>query len=659
MSDLDDGIFIGEHFGCIASEFPVTPNGKKRRSCGSSDALSVYEHETVGGNLVYDATCFSCRQKFFPEEVHSSSIAPNLGIKEGVLVEKKTFENKSTKKKPITREEQQELWARTGGREGNSGKGYRGLNDEVLKFYGHRIEYDRQDNVKAIYYPETDNYKLIGYKSRHLPKKFGVNNIGKTGSNSQLSGQHKFPDGGYVVVIVGGEEDKCAAQQMFRNHQKSKNLEDYNPYAVVSPTTGEPSAAKQCRQQYEWFDSFQNIVIMMDNDDVGKEAALAIAEVLPKEKVKIAKISGKDPNKMLMDNKERQFISDYYKAEEYIKSGIVGSSKLEAAIFEEIGLDKIPLPPFMSQLQEHMAGGIPLGYIINLISDTGCGKTTIANECVYHWIFNSPYRVGIVSLELDTGQYGLSLLSRHLGKKLQLIQDKQEVMEYLNKPEIIEERKKLWANNYGEDRFHLLDDRDGDLSSLKKKIMQMIVQYECKFIIIDPLQDALDGYSNEDQAVFMKWMKQMVKQYKVSFFNVNHVRKEGNNGFDRFLKEADIQGSSAIAKSAGCNIIFTRDKLAEDDVSKNVTKVFIPKCRWTGSTGDGGLWYYSLEQHTLYDLEDYFKNNLDKVPDGLSVQELIDNQKALHSRDKNKNKNSNHTPNKPKSEPDFMDGVNL
>lgn len=652
LSELDDGVFIGEHFYCIASEFPKTLSGKPRRNCNSSDALSVYEHELPDGSLVYDATCFSCRQKFFPEEVHKSSVAEKLGInpEDGIVKERVNFENKASKKSPITREERDELWGKTGGNEGNSGKGYRGLSDWVLKFYGHRIEYDQQGNVKAVYYPETKDYKLQGYKSRHLPKNFGYGNVGKTGVSNQLSGQHKFPDGGMHVVICGGEEDKCAAQDMFREYQKKRGNDDYNPYTVVSPTTGEPSAAKQCRQQYEWFDSFQTITIMMDSDDVGKEASIAIAEVLPKEKVRIAKLSGKDPNQMLLDNKQRQFISDFHSAEEYVKSGIVGSSKLEEAIFDEIGLDKIPLPPFMKQLQDHMAGGIPLGYIVNLISDTGCGKTTIANECVYDWIFNSPYKVGIVSLELDTGQYGLSLLSRHLGKKLQLFQNKQDAKDYLNQPENVVKRKQLWVNEFGEDRFHLLDDRDGDLTSLKKKIMQMIVQYECKFLIIDPLQDALDGYSNEDQAIFMKWMKQMVKRYKVSFFNVNHVRKEGNSGFDRFLKEADIQGSSSIAKSAGCNIIFTRDKLAEDDISRNVTKVFIPKCRWTGSTGDGGLWYYSLDQHTLYDLEDYFRKNPDKVPPEVSLEELLQNQKDIHSREKKKKKEDE--PRKKKSSSD-------
>lgn len=664
MTEYDEGVFTGFQSYCIAGEFPVKPNGKKRRPCSSSDALSVYEKETPTGEVYYDAVCYSCRQGFSAQEVHKSSLAKELGInpEDGVLTERVNFPNKAEKRERITKSERRELWNRTGGQKGNSGKQYRGISDWAYNFYGFRFEYDENNKVRAAYFPETREGKLMGYKSRHHPKNFGYGNLGITGSSNDLSGQCRFKEGGKYCLVVGGEFDMAAAQDMLKRYQKEKKSSDYNEFAVVSPTAGEPSAVKQCQRNYEWFDKFDIIIVGMDNDSVGEEVSREVADVLPKEKVRIAEWSGKDPNQMLIDGKERQFWRDFFSAKEYIKSGIVGSSTIEDAIFEEIELDKIGLPPFMSVLEDHMAGGIPLGYIINLVADTGSGKTTIANECVYHWIFNSPYKVGIISLELDTGQYGMAMLSRHLGRKLQLIRDKEEVKSYLNQSDIIEKRKVLWTNELGENRFYLMDDRDGNLESLKRKIMQMIVQYENKFLIIDPLQDALDGYSNEEQAVFMKWMKQMAKRYKVSFFNVNHVRKEGNSGFDRFLKESDIQGSSSIAKSAGCNIIFTRDKLAEDDVSRNVTKVFIPKCRWTGSTGDGGLWYYSLEQHTLYDLEDYFKTNPDKIPAGVSLQELVENQKNLHSREKKKDKpKKTSTTTKPTEvvTKDFMDGVDL
>ncbi|WP_216648926.1 hypothetical protein, partial [Stenotrophomonas sp. MY18] len=86
-------------------------------------------------------------------------------------------------------------------------------------------------------------------------------------------------------------------------------------------------------------------------------------------------------------------------------------------------------------------------------------------------------------------------------------------------------------------------------------------------IILDPLQDILDGMSNEEQAVFMRWQKGMNKSHKVTFININHVRKSGQGGKQNSqgadLSEEDFQGSSAIFKSGACNLLFTRNKEAE------------------------------------------------------------------------------------------------
>ena len=44
----------------------------------------------------------------------------------------------------------------------------------------------------------------------------------------------------------------------------------------------------------------------------------------------------------------------------------------------------------------------------------------------------------------------------------------------------------------------------------------------------------------------------------------------------------------------------------EDAIERNVTKVFLAKCRHTGFTGPAGEIYYDSETHTLYDKEYYF-----------------------------------------------------
>jgi twinkle protein len=493
---------------------------------------------------------------------------------------------------------------------GYSSDDYRGISDKYSKFFGHLTEVDSNGVVKARHYPETSEGAVTGYKIRRHPKSF--DKVGSTGIRSDLSGQIKFNSGGKWLLIVGGEEDKAAAYEMLAEAQKERGQGEFASVAVVSPTTGESSAARQIAANYDFCDTFDNIVIGMDNDEAGKEATKKIVEVLPKDKVSVSTWTGKDPNKMLQLSMSKQFVRDFYSAKPAVSSSIRGSSELDDMLEKELLVEKIPLPPFMSKLQGMMAGGIPLGYIVNISAETGIGKTSIVNEMLYYWIFNSPHKMGVVSLELTAGQYGLAMLSRHIGRKLTLFEDGKEAVEFINTPEVKKQRKTLWQNEYGESRWVLLDDRDGSLEELKRQCEILIKKHECKFIVLDPLQDILDGCTIEEQSIFMRWQKQMVKA-GITFININHVRKIGSVQKDkegknivRDLAEDDIHGSSAIAKSAGANIFAMRDKNNEDDIIKNTTRVIASKIRWTGRSGSCGKWFYDLVTHTLYDFDTYF-----------------------------------------------------
>ncbi|ASU03354.1 primase/helicase protein [Pseudoalteromonas phage J2-1] len=623
----DDGLFIGEHQYCLAKEFPVKSDGTQRRACGSSDALAIYEHTTGEGVTWYDGTCFSCKQKFDREEVHSSSLSGFLGVGEGTLevVEKKEFENKATKKKKITREEVQELWVRTGGKEGNSGNGYRGLSDWVLRFYGHRIEHDNLGKVKAVYYPETsaEDGKLNGYKSRHLPKKFGIGNVGKTGVINQLSGQHKFPNGGRYALVCAGEEDKCAAQDMLREYQKMKGQADYDPYAVVSPTTGEPSAAKQCRQQYDWFDKFDIIIIGMDVDEVGEEAAQEIAKVLPRDKVRIAKWSGKDPNQMLLDGKKKQFWSDFFGAKEVIDSGVYNANDdMVQDVIDVLTTPRIPLPPFASQLEKMTKGsGLFTRSIYSLIGDTSVGKSTHIDAWIFHWMFNVPdHKVGIVSVEATKGEWVAGMLSTYLENNLWWIPI-DEIEDYMNTPEVKAKINNFFYNEYGESRFAIVDDREGTVESLQKCIDKLERQYGCTIIVNDVLTDILRVVDNEAQARHFNWQSNFVKN-GATIFNILHTRKSGDNrgGKPTFPNEFDAYGNSIFVQKAAGNFVIARNKEAPNDdiIEQNTTYLRVPKLR-KGVTGSGGAWYYDGDTRKVYDRDTYFKDNPEKLPVGYDL----------------------------------------
>lgn len=487
---------------------------------------------------------------------------------------------------------------------GYSGLGYRGIKDEFLKFFGHLTKKDDQGNVISRHYPETNTKgKLAGYKCRNHPKDFRYGNVGSTGGKNQLSGQVKYSGYNKYILIVGGEEDKVAAYQMFEEN-RLKAGGNIAPVHVVSPTCGENSAVKQIAAQYSFFDMYDQIIIGMDNDDAGRKAAEAISAVLPKEKVKVAVWTGKDANKMLEDGKASVFVRDFYNAKPLIASGIKESTDSMDSVREELMRPRIPLPPEWGAVQRAMKGGIRQGSIVNIIGDTSVGKSTHVNGLNYFWMFNAPQKVGVVSLEMTEGQYTLDLLSIHLEKNLAWIGEGADILEYLDRPEVQELYSNLLTDDTGQPRYAILDERDGDLKLLERQIEKLIHQHGCKIIVIDVLTDILRGANSDMQEDHMRWQKQIVKT-GVTIVNILHTRKPTNSdGTWRKATEYDAFGSSTFVQSAAYNIVISRDKMNPDPIIRNLTHVDMPKARG-GETGEIMQLIYDVESRGVMDYNNW------------------------------------------------------
>ena len=563
-------------------------------SCGSSDGLAIYSDDS--------SHCFVCQKTVPSEEFKEANKEPKK-VRKSVRKEVMTEKVKTA----VTSQQTEELKSRTS----LSARGYRGIKDETLKTFGVRTEFNEETGeVYCTYYPCTVNGELSGWKPRVHPKQFG-GSIGQTGSNCDLFGQFKFKNGGKTVLIVGGEHDQLAAYQMLKEYYVSKGW-DFEP-VVVSPTVGETGCAKQIAAQYTWFNQSDKIVVAMDSDEAGQKAIDKIVAALPKGKVFVAKWSGKDPNEMLLKGKERQFISDFYNAKAYVPAGVVGSNELYDKIVAQAEQIKVPFPPFLKTLNDMLGGGLNLGHIYTCSGVTGGGKTSLINEMIYHWLFHSPYQIGVVSMELNAGQYGEVLLSRHIQQKLAKLNHDDKI-KLLGTDQIRLMGKELFEKEDGSPRFMLIDDRDSSLEQFQDTIEQMIISSGVKIVVIDPWSDVLDGLSNEEQALAMKWLKSCIKSHGCSFFLINHVRKSQNGGKNDQsaggkITESDIMGSSTIMKSASANILLMRNKDAEDIQERNTTNISLAKNRLLGLTGTAGQVYYDFETHTLHDLEEWSKQN--------------------------------------------------
>ena len=85
-----------------------------------------------------------------------------------------------------------------------------------------------------------------------------------------------------------------------------------------------------------------------------------------------------------------------------------------------------------------------------------------------------------MSLELTCAQYGQVLLSRHIQQKISSIRDVQEKDAFLRRDIIKSKAMELFYDTEGNDRFMVIDERDGQLAILQDKIEELVISCGCR-----------------------------------------------------------------------------------------------------------------------------------------------------------------------------------
>lgn len=555
---------------------------------------------------VYAATesahCFSCGWTLASDE-HRELM--------GWDIKEYDEDEEVTTRENITPEENERIKKITG----NDGKGFRGIRTDTNTFFGVRYEYSQETGLPVKQYvPTTIDGELAGYRTRVLPKSF-ENPIGRVGKEVDFIGQFRFKSHAGTVCIVGGEIDQLTLFQVLKDDQIKRGKADYDMCAVVCSTLGESGTATTAKAQYEWLSRQKKIVVMLDSDKAGEEAAEKLAKVLPKGKVFIAKLRMKDPNSYVWDNttgkpvnRERDLINDYWNSQPYTPAGVVAADTIYDEIVARSKVDKLPFPNYLSKLNKMLAGGINYGYIVNILAGSGCGKTSVVNSCVTYWMTECNKKVLVCSLEAEASEFGENLLSSYMGRKIAMIEDRDEKIAYVSSDLAKEAAKNLFLFPDGQPRLYLLDDR-GDFSKLQEKIEECITMHDVDICVIDVISDVFSGASLEEVDKWMKWEKNLVKATNCILVQVAHTKKPsgGSKAASQggTISEEMLIGSGTQFRSAGINIALQRDKSHEDLMMRNTTEVHLLKSRATGVTGKALELFYDNETAMLWDKEVY------------------------------------------------------
>jgi len=512
--------------------------------CNSSDAFSYKEGDEWG-------YCFSCTRSS-PVNPKSTKIVSKQNYTMHTLEEIKEYSSRGFKERGITK--------------------------VVAEHYGVKVSYDEQGNISSHFYPYTINNEVVAYKERSLPKKFIIHGSFK---NVELFGQ-SVATGGKRIIITEGELDALAVAQA-----------QYDKYKRFYPAVAIPSASatKVILEQREWLRTFEEVVLMLDQDEAGKKATEEAAKIIGYDKVKIAKLTEKDPCEVLIKHGSEALMSAIFNAQSFSPSGVVRGEAIWEQYKQLKSMVSTPYPPCLDGLNEKL-NGMRLGEIALFASGTGSGKSTVIKEIVLEVLAKTPDMVGMISLEESIGDTASKFINMALEK----------TQEYGSTEE---EQYAAYKKVFADERLVLLD-HQGSVNddSLIDKIEHLAL-LGCKYLILDHITIAVsEGVKgktgNEAVDSFMSDLLKIVKKHNIWLGVVSHLRK-GEKPFEEGHMPSidDIKGSGSIKQISFDILAFCRNMVAEDEVKRNTIKLRVLKCRYTGKTGDCGSVRYNTETGRL------------------------------------------------------------
>jgi len=488
----------------------------------------------------------------------------------------------------------------------------------VSEFYNVRTKMV-DGEVRYRYYPSTQNDELVGWHVRDDFVKKAKNAgeeidrppffpIGKVKSDCQLFGQSRFEKGGKYLVLASGEED---AQAIFTalNLEKVGGKLAIKKFLtpVVSTTTGEGSIG-QIKSNYEYITSFENVIIMYDNDKAGREGAEKVAKMLKAGQARIAKYKRKDACEHSKHEEFDQIAQAFWKAERYSPVDVLHLHDMWHDFENEDSNAVIPFPRSMSKLNEMMNGGHRRGEVTVIGALTSIGKSTFINSIVYDLIENTPYKVGAFFLEGTKREVVRDLLSLDLGINLRRADRSSLDMNKL--------KRHFIDNLASKDKFVYVD-HQGSISNneIFDKFNYLAEVEGCDVIIFDVLQAGCNSSDNGAIIEFMDAILKFAKKTDTSIIVVSHMRKPTGDD-PHNVSEYDLMGSSSINQIAFNTILISRDKMSQDPKIRNSTQIKLVKCRDSGNTGIAGWVRFDPDSSHLFACADPYE--------GLTQEEASD-----------------------------------
>ncbi len=431
-----------------------------------------------------------------------------------------------------------------------------------------------------------ENRRVVAQKIR-LPNKDFVWKGDKKGAPG-LYGKWLWKEGGRKIVITEGEIDALTVSQ----------LQD-NKWPVVSITDGAGGAVRSIKKELQYLNSFEQVILMFDMDDVGQEAVEKCVTLFPPGKCFVAHLPEKDANECLLKGKGKDVINAIWQAKEFRPDGILDAAQMWD---EFIKVDDVRCVPYPWEGLNVKTMGLRQRELLTITAGSGIGKSSICRE-VAHWLLTQGERVGYIALEESWKKTMTELVGIEMNKRL------------IKETDIDQKELKEAYDNIASTGNLFLYDHFGSLGSsrLLDHIRYMASGLGVRWVVLDHLSIVVSGddsIGDERRAidVAMTKLRSLVEETGIGLILVSHLKRPDGKGHEEGATTslAQLRGSAAIAQLS--DMVLGLERNQQDPENPDRTQVRVLKNRFSGDTGPSCQLMYShetgrLTEETVFDDE--------------------------------------------------------
>lgn len=449
-----------------------------------------------------------------------------------------------------------------------------GISEDTCRAWGYGVGEDELGRYHVA--NEFDAHgRIVSQKVRRAGKNFR-----RTGNREDLGALlfgARARDSHRRIILTEGEKDTLATAQAF-------DLK----WPVASVPNGATSALGELQEYVEWLDTFEEIVLLFDNDEAGQSAAVEVAEQLAVTpgKVLIGRVAGyKDAAEALIDGNPRAILEGVWNAKLHTPGGVVQLADIWDLVTEEPPMGE-PYPWAELSLFLH---GMRKQELVTWCAGSGVGKSAFVKEVAYQLAAGGA-KVGCVFLEEGLRRTALDLLSLDLDRRLA----DPEIFAAVEKEELRMAFERLSDKILLYDHFGSMDD-----GALLAKLRWMAAAGKCEWIVLDHVSIVVSGQATEGDErkridKLMTDLRSFVQKSGVGLHLVSHLRRQGKNPHEEGgrVHLGDLRGSQAIAQLSDIVIGVERDQQHDDEFERNVSTLRVLKNRAYGDTGAADELYY-------------------------------------------------------------------